>query len=257
MTPPRLTRMAQGRRGRWAGGHVRRHHQRRYRRVCLHAGRATPPASCEVSVRVCDGGSPDLCATQTTTVSITPVNDAPVITSTAAITATEDVAYAYNATASDPDGRERRGPSGRRTPVGQHQRRHRARMPSRRQGPRLRRAARSRYGSATVGSPDLCATQTTTVSITAVNDAPVITSTAAATAAEDVLYTYDAPCLTRMARERPGRSTSPTRAVASSFRHRFLLVHSVRADTSGELRRLGAGFATVGRPSSARRRRRR
>jgi hypothetical protein len=64
----------------------------------------TPPASCVVSLKVCDGGAPDLCATQTTTVTITPVNDAPVITSSAATTATEGVAYTYAATLSDPDG---------------------------------------------------------------------------------------------------------------------------------------------------------
>ena len=38
------------------------------------------------------------------TVAITPVNDAPTITSSATTTATEDVAYTYNATATDPDG---------------------------------------------------------------------------------------------------------------------------------------------------------
>ena len=39
------------------------------------------PASCVVAIQVCDGGTPNLCATQTTTVTITPVNDAPVINS--------------------------------------------------------------------------------------------------------------------------------------------------------------------------------
>lgn len=39
----------------------------------------TPPASCVVAVQVCDGGTPNLCDSQTTTVTITAVNDAPVV----------------------------------------------------------------------------------------------------------------------------------------------------------------------------------
>ncbi len=35
----------------------------------------TPPASCVVAIRVCDGGSPDLCASQTTTVTICDVSN--------------------------------------------------------------------------------------------------------------------------------------------------------------------------------------
>ena len=63
-----------------------------------------PPASCVVAVRVCDGGTPNQCASQSTTVAITPVNGTPVIDSTAPTTATEDLPYTYNATQSDPDG---------------------------------------------------------------------------------------------------------------------------------------------------------
>ena len=36
-----------------------------------------PPASCVVAIQVCDNGAPNLCATQSTTVTITPVNNAP------------------------------------------------------------------------------------------------------------------------------------------------------------------------------------
>ncbi len=36
-----------------------------------------PPASCVVAIQVCDNGAPNLCATQTTTVTITPVNNPP------------------------------------------------------------------------------------------------------------------------------------------------------------------------------------
>ena len=57
-----------------------------------------PPANCVVAIQVCDGGSPNLCATQSTTITITAVNDAPTINSVAPTTATEDTAYIYNAT---------------------------------------------------------------------------------------------------------------------------------------------------------------
>ncbi|NOT46142.1 MAG: cadherin-like domain-containing protein, partial [Acidobacteria bacterium] len=39
-----------------------------------------PAASCVMAVQVCDGGTPNLCGTQTTTVNITAVNDPPVAT---------------------------------------------------------------------------------------------------------------------------------------------------------------------------------
>ncbi|MBK8341261.1 MAG: hypothetical protein IPK99_15300 [Flavobacteriales bacterium] len=51
-------------------------------RVChfLTPAGPTPPASCVLAVQVCDGGAPDLCATQSATVNIGAVNDAPVNT---------------------------------------------------------------------------------------------------------------------------------------------------------------------------------
>src|SRR5690606_23113702 len=64
----------------------------------------TPPASCVVALEVCDGGTPDLCDTQTATVTITAVNEAPTISSTAPTTAEASVAYAYDATVTDADG---------------------------------------------------------------------------------------------------------------------------------------------------------
>src|SRR5438128_1157394 len=63
-----------------------------------------PPASCVVALQLCDGGTPSRCATQTTTVSITPVNDAPVITSTPLAATVQGMLYTYTATESDPDG---------------------------------------------------------------------------------------------------------------------------------------------------------
>lgn len=61
----------------------------------------TPPSSVIVSVRVCDVGSPSLCSSQTAVVTVAPTNDAPVITSSAPTTATEDIAYNYTVSASD------------------------------------------------------------------------------------------------------------------------------------------------------------
>jgi len=63
-----------------------------------------PPASCVVAIQICDGGTPNLCAQQMTTVDITAVNDAPAITNTPPPTATEDTVYSYTATFGDPDG---------------------------------------------------------------------------------------------------------------------------------------------------------
>lgn len=60
-----------------------------------------PPANCVVGVQVTDGGTP---VTQSTTVTITAVNDAPLINSTASTTAIEDTLYTYNATVDDADG---------------------------------------------------------------------------------------------------------------------------------------------------------
>ncbi len=152
-----------------------------------------PPASCVVAIQVCDGGTPNLCATQTTTVTITPVNDAPVINSTAPTPATEDVAYTYNATRLDPDGPGQTwsltasntcaGASivagtgvYTYTPV----------------GPTPPASCVIGIQVCDGGTPNLCATQTTTLNITAVNDAPVINSAAPTTATEDTLYTYTA-----------------------------------------------------------------
>ena len=37
----------------------------------------SPPATCDLSIQVCDGGTPDECATETATINITAVNDPP------------------------------------------------------------------------------------------------------------------------------------------------------------------------------------
>ena len=56
-----------------------------------------------VSIRVVDNGAPAMADTLNFNITVTNVNDAPVITSTAITTATEDIAYSYTVTATDAD----------------------------------------------------------------------------------------------------------------------------------------------------------
>ena len=147
----------------------------------------TPPASCVVAVQVCDGGTPDLCASQTTTVTIAPDNDPPVITSTAPTTATEDLLYTYNATSTDPD-----GPGATWSLLGSH-----TCTGSIVAGTGVftfTPAGPVPPASCVVavqvcdGAPGLCASQATTVAITAVNDPPIASNLSAAES-----YTEDTP----------------------------------------------------------------
>ncbi len=153
-----------------------------------------PPASCVVAVQVCDGASPNLCGTQNTTVTITPINTAPAITSAIPTSATEDTLYSYAATLSDPD-----GPGQTWSLI----------APTHTCGGSIV-AATGAFSFTPTGptppancvvavqvcdgaTPNLCsAVQSATVTIAAVNDAPVISSTAATTATEDTLYSYNA-----------------------------------------------------------------
>src|SRR5205814_1317055 len=64
----------------------------------------TPPASCVLTVKVCDGGSPDLCATKSAARHVVAATDPPSITSSAPPSATERQVYAYHPTVDDPDG---------------------------------------------------------------------------------------------------------------------------------------------------------
>ncbi|MGE3543324.1 MAG: tandem-95 repeat protein, partial [Kofleriaceae bacterium] len=151
-----------------------------------------PPASCVVSVQVCDGGTPDQCATQDTTVTITPDNSAPTITSTAPAVAIEDEPYAYNATSADVDGPNATWSltgddtcGGMIDPsTGAY-----AFTPS---GPMPPASCVVSVQVCDGGAPDQCATQTVTVTITSVNDGPVITSIAPSAATEDVELVYAA-----------------------------------------------------------------
>jgi hypothetical protein len=63
-----------------------------------------PPSSCLVSLQVCDTGSPNLCASQSTTVNITQVNSGPSITTSIPTAATQDDTYSYDANSTDLDG---------------------------------------------------------------------------------------------------------------------------------------------------------
>lgn len=63
-----------------------------------------PPVSCVISVQVCDTGTPSACATQTTTIPIAAVNDAPSITAASGISRVQGTSSSSQiASVSDPD----------------------------------------------------------------------------------------------------------------------------------------------------------
>ncbi len=121
----------------------------------------------------------------TVAITIEKDNDPPAITSSAAVTATEDVAFTYTATATDPDGDTISfsfsdlpawlAPSGNNKVTG---------TPT--------EGAQDTSFRVTASDGALQTTQTVQVTVKAVNDPPVITSAAAATATEDVAFTYTA-----------------------------------------------------------------
>ncbi len=148
--------------------------------------------SAEVTVRVTDDGTnPDnLFDTQSWTITVKPVNDAPVITSDAPTTAVEDEQYSYNPTAEDqdntqtelswtllekPDGMSINAATGAIiwTPDNED--------------------AGGTFGVVLkVEDPDGASdVQEFSITVTPVNDAPVITSSAPTTAIEDEQYTYN------------------------------------------------------------------
>jgi hypothetical protein len=151
----------------------------------------TPPATCVVGIQVCDGATPSLCAVQTSTVTIAPVNSAPTITSVAATTATEDTAYSYAAIAVDADGPQQLWSiasadtcAGTISTSGTY-----AFTPA---GPTPAATCVVGIQVCDGATPSLCAVQTSTVNIIAINNPPVISSVAATTATEDVAYSYAA-----------------------------------------------------------------
>ena len=139
----------------------------------------------EITITATDDGDGALTATQIFTIVVTPVNDAPTITSTVVTTATEDIAYTYTITTEDVDGDEVTvSASG---------------LPS-----WLTLSGNTLSGTPTEGETGseititatddgdgaLTATQTFTIVVTPVNDSPTITSIAVTTATEDIAYTY-------------------------------------------------------------------
>ena len=138
-----------------------------------------------------DGATPDI---EDFTITVTSVNDAPVITSTAGTTATEDVLYTYTATVTDPDD------SNNGTDLIWSLTNEPADMVVSSTGVVTWTPAEGVLTSGTVtltvqdGGEDGVApdTEDFTITVTPFNDPPVITSTAGTTATEETLYTYTA-----------------------------------------------------------------
>src|SRR5690606_19313812 len=152
----------------------------------------TPPATCDVSIGVCDGALPvESCDFELTTVTITAENDAPTIDSTAPTTATEDVQYDYVASATDADGLAplvwsvAAGDTCGGSFVGSTY----SFTPT---GPTPPADCELAIQACDSSSPAACDTETVTITITAENDAPAISSTAPTTATEDTPYDYAA-----------------------------------------------------------------
>ena len=148
-----------------------------------------------VTLQVADGGENGAAAaTENFTITVTTVNDAPSITSTAGTTATEDTLYTYTASVSDSDDSNNgtdltwslsNAPSGMSvssTGVVTW-------TPS---------EGVTTSGTVTLQVADggensvVAAMEDFTITVTSVNDAPSITSTAGTTATADTLYTYTA-----------------------------------------------------------------
>ena len=134
----------------------------------------------EVTLIVSDG---ELGDTARFTITVTPVNDAPVITSTAPTTATEDVQYIYTVLANDPEDSTltysiNGAPSGMTITDSII-----TWIPG--EG-----VLTSGEVTLIVSDGELGDTARFTITVTSVNDAPVITSTAPTTATEDVQYIY-------------------------------------------------------------------
>ena len=144
-----------------------------------------------ITITVSDGGEDSAAAdSEVFSISVTAVNDAPSITSTAGTSATEDVQYSYQLSVSDPDD------SGSNLSYS---------LSNAPDGMAVSSSGLiswtpdnddSSSGEVTVSVSDggedgaVAATEDFTISVTAVNGAPSITSTAGTSATEDVLYQY-------------------------------------------------------------------
>ena len=134
-----------------------------------------------VTLTVSDG---ELSSQEFFEITVTQVNDAPVITSVASSTATEDIEYAYQVTVTDSDNESftyelSNQPDGMIiTPSGLIS------------WTPLEGVTTSGLVILTVSDGDLVVTEEFEISVTQVNDVPVITSVAPTTATEDIEYTY-------------------------------------------------------------------
>jgi len=148
----------------------------------------TPPATCTLSIEACA----DRCATQIATIAVIAVNDPPAITTTAPAIATEDLPYAYAPGRTDPDGPQQRWALTPAHTCG-------GRIDSASGAVEFTVAGPTPPATCTLavqgcdeGEPSACATELATIAVSAVNDAPMITSTGWPTAVEDTAYDYPA-----------------------------------------------------------------
>ncbi|WP_344798971.1 putative Ig domain-containing protein, partial [Litoribacillus peritrichatus] len=146
-----------------------------------------------VTLTVSDGGEDGAAAdTENFTVTVDTVNDAPVISSTAGTTATEDIQYSYQVSVTDPDD------SNNGTDLSFSLSGEPSDMAVSATGLITWTATEGVTTSGVVtvtvtdGGEDGAAadTENFTVTVTAVNDAPTITSTASTSATEDIQYSY-------------------------------------------------------------------
>ncbi len=149
----------------------------------------------DVSVRVTDNGTPALSASQVFTIAVTansttPGNSAPVITSQAIQTAKEGAAYSYDVNATDVNAGNILSYELTTAPAGM--------VINATNGVISWTPTSAQVGSQDVsirvtdnGSPALSANQGFTITVTAANNAPVITSNPGLTAQEDIAYAYD------------------------------------------------------------------
>jgi hypothetical protein len=148
----------------------------------------TPAEDCVLGIRVCD--EDEGCASEQATVLITPVNDPPVITSTASKTATEDEEYASAVTGEDPEGATLEWSVGDDDTCGGYVDSESYLFTP--EGPAPDGDCLAVVRVCDGGDPNECVEQETTVSINEVNDAPVMDTSPGGEATEDEKYTYEA-----------------------------------------------------------------
>ncbi len=147
-----------------------------------------PPATCQLAIRVCDGGVPEGCAVQTQTVAIVAVNDRPAITSAAPTVAQERTPYVYAATVDDPDGPQQRWSlRGDHTCGGTIDAT--GRLTFTRPAPTPATCTLS-IQVCDRGAPEACATETATIAVEEINDPPTIITSPPPGTTETTPYTY-------------------------------------------------------------------